>query len=337
MSECPSCGEEKEHLGTHITQSASCEYTNMDQEKKEILIGLLMGDGCISDGRYTLAMVNKKFMNYINKKLEPWSCSLSKIRDARENVSMPHGGKSDTKPVYGFSIRSHPYIKKLESWFYSGKKKFPDGLSLTPKVTKMWYVSDGGLNWNNYHRANVQITSTNEINRRKYIESKIKDIGFDVNMSGKTIVFKKTETGDFLNWLGSPPPGFEYKWENENYFKYFELIDNHSKLSEEIQIIKYYDYHKHTLKDGIIKRGEKLDNNEVVKRTKDLFSKIDLGDFGSYSAKYILFGCLSTALEELGCMINFEPNYESIIEDMELEKEKARRVRKSVKRAYRNQ
>lgn len=76
----------------------------------------------------------------------------------------------------------------------------------------MWYVCDGWLAQENDHRPRVMIKATNEADREKYLQQLFTKCGFDPHFTRTELQFTADETEQFLEWIGSPPPGFDYKW-----------------------------------------------------------------------------------------------------------------------------
>lgn len=74
------------------------------------------------------------------------------------------------------------------------------------------------------------IKCTNEAPRSEQLVELFADAGFDVRYTTDKIVFKRSETPEFLDWMGDPPPGFEYKWVYDDRERYEALkpIDRHS-------------------------------------------------------------------------------------------------------------
>jgi len=219
---CPNCGSEYKNLSMHWYNSNSCKYPKLSNKQKEIITGVLMGDGTIANSggnpRIDIVMINKNYLKYINKKLGVYgkgvylkesakkSAKLNKNRGFRKNAQ-----EEDYSDVYRLASRSSPVFNRFEKWYDTGSKKFPKDISLTPTILKNWFVCDG--TYSTHGGCNrIEITATNEINRFDNIVSMFKDIGFDARTSGNTIYFSNSESQNVFNYMGNPLPGFERKW-----------------------------------------------------------------------------------------------------------------------------
>lgn len=60
--------------------------------------------------------------------------------------------------------------------------------------------------------------------RSKQAQELIEDSGFEVRKQNSQLIMTLDETEKFLEWMGEPIPGYEYKWENKNYMRYKEEI-----------------------------------------------------------------------------------------------------------------
>ena len=73
---CDVCGSEFAHVSKHWRNS-DCGYPNLTNYQREVIIGLLMGDGYVShedDNKMPLmqvGMVTKKFLEYLDSKVFP--------------------------------------------------------------------------------------------------------------------------------------------------------------------------------------------------------------------------------------------------------------------------
>jgi len=202
--ECDDCGGLFTDIGNHISGS-SCQFRKIPNKEKEIYTGILLGDGCIS-GREHIPWFTVSMSGESGREFTKWlqnNISIKNTRSMRELESNTH------KDVYTLRTQSHTYFDNLSSWYESGKKKFPKELYLTPTILKMWYICDGTLS-----NDGPKITCWNESNRSNFIVSLFDDVGLSVTwQSGNNDVYiRKESQKDFFNYIGSPPPGFEYKW-----------------------------------------------------------------------------------------------------------------------------
>lgn len=228
---CHSCGDEK-RLGTHWAQS-SCEYPNYSERHLEMITGLLMGDGYLRDKPkaknpyFVVAMINETFLEWLDDQFGVRSHGVSLktsseyITQRAERIGFGNGSDGDYHDVYQLRFRSHPVFHEFTDWYTDDGKKFPDDLMLTPELVRMWYVCDGGINQSEY--AHIEIYSKNELDRIRIWVNKFQELGFDCSESTEGLKIHRRSAHEFLDWIGEPPNGFEYKWELDDRKRYDEL------------------------------------------------------------------------------------------------------------------
>lgn len=222
---CPSCNCEFKRLGSHWARS-ECERERFTEHQIEMLVGVLMGDGDIhgkadKNPHFRVRMTNREFLSHLDDSFGVLSTGVFLDRDAecqyRQAAESDHRkftvvNRGEYNDLYGLRTRSHPQLSELKRWYDTGEKRFPNDLTLTPTVAKMWYVCDGWLAKEKDHRPRVMIKATNEANRATYLQQLFGKQGFDPHFTRTELQFTADETAEFLEWIGSPPPGFSYKW-----------------------------------------------------------------------------------------------------------------------------
>jgi hypothetical protein len=124
-------------------------------EQEEILIGSLLGDGCIILGKNS-----KNAILTIRRKLEDKEYLIweyEKFRDFCSDKAVFEENQLDkrTKKTYkiiSFHTRSSPILAEYrKKWYPNGKKIVPRDLVLTPLILLIWFLDDGnaGKNENN--------------------------------------------------------------------------------------------------------------------------------------------------------------------------------------------
>lgn len=206
---CPNCNTEYANsgIGLHWNRS-SCPYPEPTKHQHEVLTGLLMGDATC--GKYQgdnpkgkISMIKESFIAWLADFFGPLVGSISKSEYT----------DGDGK-IWTVGFRSAPYLKEYVEWYNSGQKRFPENLTLTPTIAKMWYVCDGGIckgekkKWNR-----VQFSVSNEEDRGDYLCNLFKEHGFEPTLTHHTLRFNRDESKRLLKWMGDPLPGFGYKWE----------------------------------------------------------------------------------------------------------------------------
>jgi LAGLIDADG DNA endonuclease family. len=203
---CQDCKEQYTSLGKHIAQS-SCDYPELTSRQKQILRGALLGDGNIdfhNNGypRYRLGSVEPKFLSW-------FSDEIYNIVN-KKSVRIQH---SDDDPnhqdYYMLRTISHPYFKKLRTWYESGSKILPKDV-LTPMELKMWYVTDGGLSG-----GTPTLRLDNERSSIYEHKENFEQIGISPTVvdDERQLNFLESDWERLFEYMGAPVPGFEYKWD----------------------------------------------------------------------------------------------------------------------------
>lgn len=230
---CHECGGKFERISAHWSIS-DCKAPHISEDKKELLKGLLMGDGYVQTENKTPSFqwlsINYPFMKWFSDKMDVISGRLFFDRTAEDSVE-DVTGKTDWKihpenyhDVYRWDSIAHPYFDEFATWYSSGKKKYPEDLELTPECVKIWYCGDGNLVWSkNRVNASIEINCKNESERTNWLQKLFEESGFSCKVSSDgTIRFNVNESKKLIKWMGEAPPGMDYKWEvddRENYKK----------------------------------------------------------------------------------------------------------------------
>ena len=140
---CPNCGEVFSSLAMHWYHE-SCPYPELGSRRREILTGLLLGDGSIPEvpgnHSFRLPMINRRFLEWFNEQMEYLTTGVRLVHTAaelaehnRESGFSPTAEAKNYHDTYVVRTRAHPYFNELRSWYDSGQKRFPDDLALTPE------------------------------------------------------------------------------------------------------------------------------------------------------------------------------------------------------------
>jgi hypothetical protein len=202
---CPTCGEEYDALGIHLTHSDKCNPEISDR-KIEILRGILMGDGWVSSsGRAIQAeWANKKYPQYISKELG-WVSG-----DVKE--------RPDRNGIYQLNTISYDQIETTFSkWYKSGEKMWDTSYDLTNEAMRHLYACDGSLKVREGRKSAATIGCANERDRIKRVIEWIDKSGFPrptshISNYGVELYFSTDDTPKLLNMF-DPVNGYEYKWD----------------------------------------------------------------------------------------------------------------------------
>lgn len=228
-TKCPHCGDWFQNIGQHWSLASTCDHLPIEGKKWEILLGLWIGDGYIcasnKNAYMKIGMINRTFIEHIWEELG-WLAT-----DVKEKIEAPEQATDDIEAInthdyYVIQTRCHPAFNVLLDHQNKHDGAFPKNLSASPMLLKMWYVSDGGLDWNRKSdNSQVRFTSRNESGRPEAIMNLMDSAGFDITNGDKGYNFRvpTNQTHDFFNYIGEAPPGFEYKWAYENRYRYQRL------------------------------------------------------------------------------------------------------------------
>lgn len=206
----------------HLTDSEMERINDsITDYQKNIMWGLLMGDGWIDTeegktSKMAVEMVNKDFLLWVENELDDIVSSFEMRSTAEELAAKNRSygytvNEENYNDMWRIKTRSLEYFDTLRKWYSSGVKRFPNDLELNAITLKVWYCCDGSFVQNEY----PVIYSSDQSDVRDSVLSLFDDI--DVNPSftdggGGTIQFKRDDCTNFFEYVGEPPPGFEYKW-----------------------------------------------------------------------------------------------------------------------------
>jgi len=232
---CPLCDKEYQEIGKHWYGS-KCDYPEISKEQKEVIAGILMGDGTVSafgensNPKLSCGMINKEYLEYLNEEVFPILGNKVFLKRSgeeqatwhRESGFRPGADASKYQDIFAWYTRNHPGLDEFADWYSSGEKVFPNDLEMTPLVMKHWFVGDGHFETNEYSIGRVSISTSNELNNKSKIGRYFTSIGFDDfywktserqdGTKSGSINFSTELTEDIFDYMGEPLPGFEYKW-----------------------------------------------------------------------------------------------------------------------------
>lgn len=230
INKCPECGTKYQRLGHHWSMG-SCDYPDLPDKTMEYVSGLLLGDGNIHVGNcknaaFRLGMTNKEFLEWFQGEIGILASSLKIQSTAEELVEQNKANDlinvvnpDKYKDYYMLTTRRHPKLNKFRSWYGESGKSFEKVNSLTSDMVKMWFVSDGNCKRGKGNvQPTVRLTVPNFVDQKDSILSLFSNCGFSpswYNHSRKqdeTLRFSVEESKTLCDWMGDPPPGFEYKW-----------------------------------------------------------------------------------------------------------------------------
>lgn len=228
MPVCTQCSSDYDRIATHWTRSSSCQHPHFTDRQWNILIGLLMGDGHVDDldgrnPRFTVNMITREYLTWLDSVFSPLSAGVRHDRTAErsaEQSGVGSGNAENYSDVYRWTTIRHPELTELREWYSSGSKIWPE-IELNPTIIKHLYVSDG--NYEKHNSSNhIRIHCAKELGEEEKIERMFDESGYPVQAWRKqprkdggtkvAIDFSVDVSNELWKDMGSPPPGFEYKW-----------------------------------------------------------------------------------------------------------------------------
>ena len=229
---CPTCDNSYKTIGLHWSKS-DCSWPSYTFRQWEILTGLLMGDGWIdvSAGGLKLDCINRRYMDHVRSQFPMMMRDVTLRRTAREaaeemqrlrdeGVFSPGNHdilEENYHDKYEVATKGHPDNQYLQNWYRTGEKVFPSDLILTPTILKHWYCGDGSISG-----RSMSISSKNERARSDQLEAYFEQYGLSPTYRNGSVCFNVSDTEELLDWMGTSPPGFEYKWETGERYRYLK-------------------------------------------------------------------------------------------------------------------
>jgi len=229
---CPQCGNEYQIVASHWSRS-SCEWLSFTDHQREVITGLLMGDGSINRGRKNpqikVEMISPNYLKYIDSKFEMFGKGVSLKQTAEESAKRccdsgfsPNAKVDDYSDLHLWYSMAHPELQEFAEWYSTGKKVWPSNIKLTPTVLKHWYCGDGTW-YNSGSHNHIRIGMSNEVENTEKVDQMFENVGlpspinYDIwgGEDGSEMcnaLFTVEQSKELWEYMGEPLPDFEYKW-----------------------------------------------------------------------------------------------------------------------------
>lgn len=241
LDQCPNCDGNYKSLGSHWSRSKDCSYPDLTDKQDQIVKGLMLGDGGLlreqKNASMNISSTNKQFLEWVDYHIGiictgNYSCVSEDdhLRYADEHDrDVENAHYNDTWTI---RLRSHPHFNQYRDWYgeKNGRqvvKNIPD-IEIGPITAKVWYCSDGHMSFDEHAGGHCMMTSENcaPHNERLIQSFTGGDFGVHLEKHGVEdgrIIFNRSGTRQFLDWIGEPVDGFEYKWCSEDRSEYERL------------------------------------------------------------------------------------------------------------------
>lgn len=237
QQQCHECGGWYTRVCGHWMKN-TCSQPMIPQNFIDIFTGLMLGDAAAHMGNYNTSlvcnMINHRFLTYLSDSLGYYCSEPSKKSTAAESgdIAFEHFpdrnmGRENFHDIWTVHTPTLQGLNRYEGWYSTGEKMFPDDLKLNPTILKMWYVCDGGVKWvESRDDYTIRIGNVTQSHRVEYFEDLFSEIGMNPTITSSGIGFDLSDTERFFDYIGSPVPGFEYKWGADSYEDYHQLKDD---------------------------------------------------------------------------------------------------------------
>jgi len=225
---CQQCGNEYQKIAQHWSKGSSCGFPSFTDHQREVITGLLMGDGCIDTTNKNpyikVKMISPNYLEYIADEFGVLGGEVSLKMTAAESAKAnrdsgfrPNAKTENYSDVYLWYSMSHPTLVEFAEWYSSGKKVWPADIELTPTVLKHWYCGDGY--WHNSgSNSHIQIAMANEVDNTEKVDQMFRNVGlptpsnYSISETYCDANFTVEQSKELWEYMGEPLPDFEYKW-----------------------------------------------------------------------------------------------------------------------------
>jgi hypothetical protein len=230
VHECDDCGKSFDEIAKHWSQSR-CSYPTLTDREVDILKGIAISDGWIAHSDHDRSIlhiesVTKPFLEWFKGQVSIVHTDVKLRRTAEESYDnavessiLDNQNIDNYRNIYRVNTLAHPHVHGMS------------GLSVgdieqSRMQFKMFYVCDGGVHWNDDFSF-IQFTASKSLDEIKHVVSVLDELGFSSSWNrlegaGKVVYIHKESVDRFLDWIGEPIPGFEYKWETDDRERYEE-------------------------------------------------------------------------------------------------------------------
>jgi hypothetical protein len=175
--------------------------------------GHIGGNG--ANKHFHLSTLWRPFAAWVFRELGWLAATIVFLDNSQENRERP-------VPAQQYKIRTHahPALTRLRSWYdESGTRRLPapedlPAGRLTPRAGRAWHATAGSLGWSNpdYATTRQAYFSAEADDRADRVKTLFESAGFEPTRADKGVQLPPTQTSAWLDWVGSPVEGVEYKW-----------------------------------------------------------------------------------------------------------------------------
>lgn len=195
---CEQCEQQYQSLSQHWARNSRCSHRTVPETLDDVIRGCLLGDGSLD-----------------NPNDGPPALRISSMREA--HIEWVHdqlgwlsrGVTNDSRGAYRLRTMSHPHLGAF--WTWQGTPP-AEGWTLSRPIARIWYACDGSLEWpGQSDRPRVQWTISDEAKRTAVLRV-LREEDYEPMEWERRVALPIEATDQWLEWVGPPTPGSEYKW-----------------------------------------------------------------------------------------------------------------------------
>jgi hypothetical protein len=225
---CHDCQHKYDRISAHWSGSDHCEYPKLTDEQHDIIVGLMMGDGCAAynekhkNPNIRVNCIKPEYLHYLSDKFGVLGNDVflgktgdEKAAENRERGFRPDANGDDYSDQYGFTTMSTPEMWEYRHWYDSGEKVWPESIELNPLTLTHWFCGDGN---NQFDYPSVRLSMNNERDNRDKVESYFERVGlptpdrWGINDVSCNAAWNKESSEELFEYMEGPVAGYEYKW-----------------------------------------------------------------------------------------------------------------------------
>ena len=167
----------------------------LSHHQREIVRGLLLGDG-------SLEANDLAYLRCASKRLEHLQWVSAEVDWLARGVTY------DSSDTYRLQTMSHPNLGRYWTW----REAPSTGYSLTPIAARVWDACDGTLSFSGASNVPQVVFTATADAKRAPITQLLAQRGFQPMEWERRVALPCEKTKPWLEWLGKPASGIEYKW-----------------------------------------------------------------------------------------------------------------------------
>lgn len=185
----------------------------LSNELREIILGNLLGDGCIRKGKSNI----RNSYSHVDKNLEYILWLESKFNDS--GIETYHNQSKQKSRCFYFQTNTYDVFSEFRNMFYKNDKRItPKNIELTPIILRQWFISDGTAS-KQLERVFIAKYSTDDnlLSQLKYLFGDSCAYYPEQGRNTGKYYIPRKYLDSFYSYIGkSPVKCYEYKWKRKD-------------------------------------------------------------------------------------------------------------------------